>query len=121
MPFPAVCLLVSAQQVKAFVSYVHGAFLQVQAFPTAAIAGDGAFGMAACQESLDAEDVPRDFHSKSVTCLSPQRACEPWAKACHAFGQTHLPLSLVRFSHSENKMLSRMLHLWARQHFIFRG
>ena len=42
MPFPAVCLLVSAQQVKAFVSYVHEAFLQVQAFPTAAIAGDGA-------------------------------------------------------------------------------
>jgi len=42
VPFPAVCLLVSAQQVKAFVSQVHEAFLQVQAFPTAANAGDSA-------------------------------------------------------------------------------
>ncbi|MBP5340397.1 MAG: hypothetical protein J6Z14_14035 [Prevotella sp.] len=40
MPFPAVCLPVSAQQVKAFVNHFHEAFLQVQAFPTAAIAGD---------------------------------------------------------------------------------
>ena len=83
---------------KGFRELCPRGFSSSTGFPDSSHCGWLCDEMAACQERLYAEDVPRDYRSKSVTCLSPQWACEPRAKACHAFGQpTYLsPSSALR-------------------------
>ncbi|MBO4906718.1 MAG: hypothetical protein J5486_06770 [Bacteroidaceae bacterium] len=72
MPLLAVCLPVSAQHGKAIVSNCPRGFSSSTGFPDCCHCGDDDVALAACQESLYSEDVPRDNYPKSVTCLSSQ-------------------------------------------------